>query len=407
MFCGQCGSQLNPQAKFCHACGASRNAAGTAKPRSRAGLYWILGGVAVFVAVAIGINLNSGSAGSPTPTPTPVPIAIRERDLVRSYYSEISNRNLQAAYNRLSPSAKRDQEFSAWSKTYDTTLATSVSNMAAANGAVSFRLNRQDKTDVGTLTSVFDGTWRITNPGGLRLDNQSLSLLYTSYFLDNAPRSASTASTYGKLKQSLAFVFTETADGQAGSGTAFCIGSDASDSYYLTSLHVVPEGSESVIVPMNGSSRAVVAATVLFRDSDRDSAIIQSPIPAVPTLKLATSPPSEGQNIAIAGFPFMQIEIAQVENIGLSGLAPSLHLGTVNALVPDGSMIEFDATTDHGNSGGPLFDPATGVVYGVVTFIASGESQAVQGSFATSMQVLWPFIRQSKIRVITPSGPYQ
>ncbi len=150
------------------------------------------------------------------------------------------------------------------------------------------------------------------------------------------------------------------------SGTAFCIGSDGTDSYYLTSSHVVPEGSKSAIVPVSASPEPT-GVTVVSRDSEHDAAIIQAHVRAVPIVMLSSSLPSEGQNVAIAGFPFMQIQIAELSDMGLKGLAPSLHLGSINAIVPDDTLIEFDATTDHGNSGGPLFDPSTGVVYGVVT----------------------------------------
>ena len=165
-----------------------------------------------------------------------------------------------------------------------------------------------------------------------------------------------------------------------------------------------PKVVKSAIVPVSASPEPT-DVTVVSRDSEHDSAIIQAHVPAVPIVRLSSSLPSEGQNVAIAGFPFMQIEIAGLSNMGLKGLAPSLHLGSINAIVPDNTLIEFDATTDHGNSGGPLFDPSTGVVYGVVTGVVPGESAAVQGSFATSMHALWPFIKDSKVRVLsTESG---
>jgi hypothetical protein len=43
-----------------------------------------------------------------------------------------------------------------------------------------------------------------------------------------------------------------------------------------------------------------------------------------------------------------------------------LHEGTVNALPAGGYFIQYDAQTEPGNSGGPLFDVETAVVYGIV-----------------------------------------
>lgn len=403
MYCGQCGAKLNGQAGFCHACGATRGAFPATRQSSRRPLYWGLGILlAGLLVVIIGAVMAANGAFAP---PTPPPIADRERALVTSYYSDISSHDLQAAYNRLSPAAKRSQEFNSWVDAYGSIETASVSNVAVSNDSVSFRLRQQNKTDSGTLTTISNGSWHITNAGGLRLNTEHLALLYDSYFLDKPSKTEPISSIYQKIKPSLAFVLTRTSDNDVGSGTAFCIGSDETNSYYLTSLHVVPDGSVSWILPMNGKATDVATVNVLFRDVDHDAAIIQAQIPAVPILKLQAGLPTEGQNIAIAGFPFMQVEIAALSDMGLKGLTPSLHLGTINALVPDGSMIEFDATTDHGNSGGPLFNPETGVVYGIVTAIAPGESQAVQGSFATSLKVLWPFIERSKVRVLSTDAP--
>jgi hypothetical protein len=114
----------------------------------------------------------------------------------------------------------------------------------------------------------------------------------------------------------------------------------------------------------------------------------------IPKLQLSSRNPSEGQAVAIAGFPATQIEFF-IDRLGLS---PSLHEGTVNALPANGFYVEYDAQADHGNSGGPLFDAGTGLVYGIVTLgIASPASSAVQTNLAISILRVSSFIANAKL----------
>jgi len=83
----------------------------------------------------------------------------------------------------------------------------------------------------------------------------------------------------------------------------------------------------------------------------------------IPPLKTRFWGEREGTAIAIAGYPRTQIDLAKRE----LGFTPSVHAGTVNALLANRSLIEFDAYAEDGNSGGPLLDGATRLVYGVVT----------------------------------------
>src|ERR1039457_5283507 len=81
------------------------------------------------------------------------------------------------------------------------------------------------------------------------------------------------------------------------------------------------------------------------------------------------------------------------------GLAPSLHLGTLSALIAGGALLEYDAQTDHGNSGGPLFDAQTGAVYGIVTWGNTGVSGAVQNNIAISIRDLTQFFQNAHVQV--------
>ena len=361
--------------------------------------------MAALVVIGVGVGLNSKGVFV-APTPTPVPVADQERSLLKSYYEKISGRNLQGAYKLLSPSEQKTLKYDDLVHSFDTTVAATLSNVSVANDTVSFRVNQQDKTDAGLLNTISDGTWHVVSGAGgagsgLLLDDRHMSLLYSTYFTPGHLQSAAVPDTYNKVKQSLAFVVARTAD-EIGTGTAICIGSDESDSYFLTNSHVALDG-QIVVVPMN-TWPTPYDATVLFRGTDVDAAILQIHTPAIPVAILAGGLPPEGQPIAIAGFPYTQIELAEAVDQGLKGLSPSLHQGTVNSVAASGRLIEYDATTDHGNSGGPLFDPSTGVVYGMVTWIAQGDSLAVQNNFALSMPTLWPFINQSKVRVLSTRG---
>lgn len=61
-------------------------------------------------------------------------------------------------------------------------------------------------------------------------------------------------------------------------------------------------------------------------------------------------------------------------------------------------MIEFDALTDHGNSGGPLFDASTGLVWGVVTLgIQSQTSEAVQNNLAIDTTSIHEFLMDANV----------
>ena len=403
MYCGQCGTALDVQARFCGVCGAPRPQSLPSRRKSGTQLVWIIGGAVVaLTAVATGIGFVTST--SVTATPSPIPVAVLERNLVSLYYREVSSHKLKEAYHLLSPRLRQNLDYLTWMHTYDATVEASASNMSASNGSVAFMLIERDKTDAGVLNGLSNGTWHFVHGSGkLFLDDPHVALLYSSYFLPGRLGNGTAAETYGKLKQSLAFIATRTANG-IGFGTAFCIGSDESDSYFLTNSHVVPDSADLVLlVPMNaGSSSNPVDATVMFRDSRRDVAIVQAHVPRVPVVIFASKAPSEGQSIAIAGFPDVQIRLF----FARMGLTPSMHLGSVNAITGNGSLVEFDATTDHGNSGGPLFDPSTGAVYGLVTYVVpSQQSVAVQNNFAISVQELWPFISSSKVRVLRADSP--
>lgn len=123
-------------------------------------------------------------------------------------------------------------------------------------------------------------------------------------------------------------------------------------------------------------------ATVLEADRVHDLALLKIEGAALPTLALQDSGAvREGQSVAFIGFPIG----------GALGYSPVTHRGMVSSIAPmalpaatgqqltpgviralrAGSfdVFQLDGTAYPGNSGGPLFDPATGGVVGVVNMV--------------------------------------
>lgn len=177
-------------------------------------------------------------------------------------------------------------------------------------------------------------------------------------------------------------------------GTGFAV---ADGRLIATNSHVIPEGSAiaegsrlSVLV-REGETLKVRSASLVARDSEHDLAILQIDPPPLPALPLATVPTREGQEIAFMGFPLG----------GALGFSPVTHRGIVSSITPivqptghaqqlnDAAIrrlraspflvYQLDATAYPGNSGGPLFDPESGEVIGVINmvFVKEGRESAL------------------------------
>lgn len=155
--------------------------------------------------------------------------------------------------------------------------------------------------------------------------------------------------TFAKIKQSIAIV----ANSQA-VGTGFCIASTGVASYYLTNAHVVGD-ENTVTVLRQYPTVQKLTGTVVAKgiQEDPDLAVVRVPIGNVPALRLRLTSPDEGAPAAVAGYPSAQYNLARVSG----DLVPAVHVGTVSAIVNRGRLVEYDAQTLPGNSGGPLFDP--------------------------------------------------
>ena len=198
---------------------------------------------------------------------------------------------------------------------------------------------------------------------------------------------ASLPTTYAALKPSLALVAYK--DGPTLiTGSSFCVSSMNGLSYFLTNAHVV--GSQRSVTMFLSSGKSSVGNVVLVND-DLDVAIIAVPIAGLRAVTFGTDLLPEGQAIAIAGYPSTHIDFA----LSGWGLTPSVHEGTVTSYPAGGGALEFDAQVEHGNSGGPVFDPETGLVYGIVELKVGSD----QTNLAIPVSRVVSFIQSAQLSV--------
>jgi hypothetical protein len=202
-----------------------------------------------------------------------------------------------------------------------------------------------------------------------------------------APAASEGANAFQHVVPSLAVIAQVGADDKiAGFGTGFCIGSDAQHSYFATNHHVIAgPGKPKIVAILTSDPATRHPARVVVDSTDPDLAVVEVDVPNVPPLTLSATMPETGDSVAIAGFPWNEGQLWG-SLLGGSGfklgtgqrrfppeLQPSYHSGPVSAIHGGGQYyIQYDALTDHGNSGGPLFDPASGTVYGIVQATVPG-----------------------------------
>ena len=165
-------------------------------------------------------------------------------------------------------------------------------------------------------------------------------------------------------------------------GSGFAVGDGKR---VVTCAHVIPTidpgKRESVAIAVPGSEKTrVYQARLGVLDRDADLAVLEFEGPSLPALPLADAAEiREGSDVLLMGFP-----------IGSAlGLFPAAHRGVISAVTPlivpaansaglraenvqvmrgkPIQLLQLDATTFPGNSGGPLIDVGTGRVVGVIS----------------------------------------
>jgi S1-C subfamily serine protease len=178
-------------------------------------------------------------------------------------------------------------------------------------------------------------------------------------------------------------------------GTGFIVEDGLS---VITNAHVVPENVDSEnnetlgIVIAHGADIEFRPAVLVARDRVHDLARLRIGGAPLPALRLGDSAGAvEGQELAFTGFPLGMV----------LGLHPATHRALLSAITPivlpslnsrtlDARMIaqlqrapfsifQLDGTAYPGNSGSPVYDPASGAVLAVInmTFVKGLKENAI------------------------------
>jgi Trypsin-like peptidase domain len=198
---------------------------------------------------------------------------------------------------------------------------------------------------------------------------------------------ADEVSTYAQIEPSLALIAAGTGK-DFGLGTAFCVEDADGYGFLLTNKHVIGSDPHPRVLLMSDPRHVHYAAIV--RVAEIDAAVLAIRADCQP-VSMSGSAPAVGTRVAIAGFPAFQLSMFER---GL-GLSPSFHEGTVSSVIADGAYLEYDAQTDHGNSGSPLFDVDTGQVYGLVTAVNTGTTGALQNNISIGSVALEAFLQNA------------
>ncbi len=214
------------------------------------------------------------------------------------------------------------------------------------------------------------------------------ALLFASLML-SAPVAAETlAQTVAAVKKSVLGIGTHLKTRSPAVtfvGTGFVVGDGLS---VVTNAHVVPDTlnaarmEELGVVVGDGANVAFRPARLVALDREHDLAHLRLTGTPLPALRLGDSDSvAEGQELAFTGFPLGM----------LLGLYPATHRASVAAITPivrpsldarrldaraiaqlqrsSFSIFQLDGTAYPGNSGSPVYDPATGSVLGVINAV--------------------------------------
>ena len=163
----------------------------------------------------------------------------------------------------------------------------------------------------------------------------------------------------------------------------------------LTDSHVVPMDCKSIWALPDGAS-VKSSATVIFRDTVNDFAVLKSTMTGVPPVPFRDDKPiRSGDPIVTLGYPLS----------GILSIEPNVTTGVIsamNGIKGDVRMYQITAPIHHGNSGGPVVD-ASGNVVGIVEMILNPNLQGILQdtvsniSFATKGDLIRKFLTESGV----------
>lgn len=164
------------------------------------------------------------------------------------------------------------------------------------------------------------------------------------------------------MEESVVQVIAKSQSGRGGSGTGFIV---TADGHVATNDHVVRGGVEFA-VRLSGSGE-LKTAELVFRDSDRDLALLRAQGLGGKPVKLSTARIEAGSKAIALGFPGLADRLGRASTASVTdGVVSRLFTGRWRQRSRELEIIQHSAQINPGNSGGPLFD-ACGAVIGVNT----------------------------------------
>jgi S1-C subfamily serine protease len=221
------------------------------------------------------------------------------------------------------------------------------------------------------------------------------SVLMVVGLLAVGPLAAEMTTSIAKVKPSVVVVGTYSGTNSprfGPRGTGFVVHEDQHENsnWVVTNAHVlqlpsavVADDAWAVQLRVGPNELQMRTATVLEVDKLHDLVLLRFSGPAAPALSIGDSTTvTEGRSIAFMGFPIgAALGFSPVTHRGMisSIAAAALPTATAKQLnektilgLRDGSsfnIFQLDATAYPGNSGGPLFDPDTAEVLGVLNMV--------------------------------------
>lgn len=197
---------------------------------------------------------------------------------------------------------------------------------------------------------------------------------------------------YSEIKASLVKVWAlDERDQPMGSGSGFIVASDSTRSWILTANHVI-NGARRIVVNVEGDRRDLEATVV--GSSAPDTTLLRISHGHLTPVQFAPKNHDllDGSYVAVAGFR------KHDESVAIVGQEPRLFgPGTVTTL-NDGKLIDLaNLTIEEGLSGGPVFDPKTGEIVGMVE---TRENDARGGYAVSAQNVLLSFLAGKGVHVL-------
>lgn len=169
-------------------------------------------------------------------------------------------------------------------------------------------------------------------------------------------------------------------------GTGFVVGDGT---LVVTNTHVAPTSLENskmesliVLAARNGKEPEARSAIRIAIDKEHDLTLLKISGEPLPAMQIGdSSTVRDGQMFAFTGFPIgMVLGFFPVTHRGMISSITPIALPAFNSKQLDAKKInqiqksaytvfQLDGTAYPGNSGSPLYDPETGVIYGVVNSV--------------------------------------